>query len=63
MEGSEAGSDPSRVIITGIERPIFRWDALLLTGIEDFSTARGNARDTFGDNAPATQTATRRHRR
>jgi hypothetical protein len=40
---------------------IFRWDALLLTGIEDFSTAGGNARDTFGDNAPATEAATRRH--
>jgi hypothetical protein len=37
------------------------WDALLLTWIEDFSTADGNARDTFGDNAPATRTATRRH--
>ena len=39
-------------------QPIFRWDALLLTGFEDFSTADGNARDTFSDNAPATQTAT-----
>jgi len=42
-------------------RPFFSTDALLLTGIEDFSTGRGNARDTLGDNAPATQTATRRH--
>jgi hypothetical protein len=27
----------------GADTPIFKWDALLLTGIEDFSTARGNA--------------------
>jgi hypothetical protein len=43
------------------ESVFFMWDALLLTGFEDFSTADGNARDIFGDNAPATQTATRRH--
>jgi hypothetical protein len=40
-------------------KPDLMLDALLLTGLEDFSTANGNADGTFGDNAPATQLATR----